>query len=211
MTVVATQNNWLLDEDNALKLKLSGFSVPNYGQSTTIPVQVFYSSPDTELVTRTFPHIAISLLDVEFAADRCQHASYFTLPYDLEQATPLNGFSLVADDYPYPWDLIYQIAAFSRQPFHDRQLSIWLYQAFPNTYGSLDMTAFDGTVRRADLRSVVRRDTVDTQEAGQKRIFRQIFTVAISSEFFLNQVVAIQQNTGVSLSLVPYVNEPLPS
>jgi hypothetical protein len=130
----------------------------------------------------------------------------FVLPYDLEQATPLSGFSLVADDYPLPWSLVYQLATYARNPLHDRYLQMMMYRMFPEQYGSLDMSNFDGTVRRADLISAVQRDTVDS---NNKRLYRHVFTVAISSEFFVNQVLAIQQARTVVIDMVPVIPGPV--
>lgn len=198
---------WILDEDYALKQKLSGHTVVNYANGAVLPIATYFRFPDPEIRTRTFPHIAIDLTDIEFASDRAHRSVGFTLPFDTETATPLVGASLVADDYPLPWNLIYQLACYSRQPEHDRQMLLYMYQAFPEMYGQLNMQAFDGTIRRADLVSTVRRDTVD---ANNKRLYRVIFTVSISSEFFLNQILAIQQATSLNLTVIPYVGIPVP-
>lgn len=199
---------WLLDEDDALKAKLSGFSVTNYADGRAKPIAVYFRFPDSEERQRTFPHIAIDLVEITFAPDRAHRvANEFILDYDTETATPLNGFSLAAYDFPLPWNLVYQLAAYSRLPRDDRWLTSLLFQQFPEEFGSLDMTNFDGTVRRADLVSVVRRDTVD---ASQHRLYRNIFTVSVSSEFFLGQVYAIQQSTGVNVTVIPYADQPFP-
>lgn len=192
--------NWVLDEDAALKQKLSGYTVTNYADGKQLPIQVYYRLPDAEEVTRTFPHIAIDLVEINFDPTRAHRAMLFRMNYDLEQATPQTGSILEAYDYPLPWSLHYQLAAYSRNPRHDRQLAMMLYQMFPEQYGSLDMASFDGTVRRADLVDVVRRDTVDQ---NQKRLYRNIFTVAVSSEFLLGDVVAIQQVTQAVLNFEP--------
>lgn len=191
---------WILDEDEALKDKMSGFSVSNYADNRQIPVEVFFRFPDPEERTRTFPHFVIDLVEINFDTTRAINAGYHNLDYDLENATPMSGFTLVADNYPLPWMLMYQITAYSRQPYHDRQLAMIMYRSFPNAYGSLNMSNYDGTIRRADLESVVRRDTVDNEN---KRLYRNVFTVGISSEFYLNVVTAIQQATSVNVQTVP--------
>jgi hypothetical protein len=199
---------WILDEDYALKQKLSGHTLINYANGQLLPIATYFRFPDPEIRTRTFPHVAIDLTEVVFDAERAHRSGGFTLPFDTETATPQVGGSLVADDYPLPWSLIYQLACYSRQPEHDRQMMLWMYQAFPEQYGVLNMTAFDGTLRRADLVSSVRRDTVD---ANNKRLYRNIVTVAISSEFFLNQLTAIQNVAvnGLRLTVTPYVGTPV--
>jgi hypothetical protein len=196
---------WVLDEDDALKTKLSNFTVVNPADMSQVPVPVYFRFPDTEERTRTFPHIAIDLFNVAFDPTRAHRAMEYRLTFDTETATPAQGYTLVADDYPLPWILQYQLGVYSRNPRHDRQLMLMLYQMFPETYGSLDMSAFDGTIRRADLVSVVRRDTVDS--AG-KRQYHFIMTINISSEFFLNQIKSICDVRSVDFTLVEYFNQP---
>jgi hypothetical protein len=65
-----------------------------------------------------------------------------------------------------------------------------LYQLFPEGYGFLDMSNFDGTIRRADFVSAVRRDIVDG--ASTKRRYRNIITISVSSEFLLGPIVELQ-------------------
>lgn len=201
-----------LDEDNALKCKLlngplpngkPNFFVTNYVDGQQIPVNVFYRSPDTEIVTRTFPHFAIDLIDVVPDEERMHRATGFIVPYPTETATPAQGYFDVADDFPFPWMLHYQISAISRDPTHDRQLGQLLFRMFPYQYGSLDMSGFDGTVRRADLLAHERRD-LPGDETG-KRTYRLIFTIGISSEFYLNQIEQIKQvlSVNTTVSAVP--------
>lgn len=197
---------WLLDEDYALKQKLSGFTVSNYADGKLLPIQVYYRFPDPEERERTFPHIAIDLTEIVFDAERAHRADGYLLTWDTETATPMINGALVGDDYPLPWSLIYQLAYYSRNPTHDRQMRMMAYQMFPEQYGSLNMQYFDGTIRRADLVSSVQRDTVD---ANNKRLYRNILTVAISSEFFLNQITAIQRATSIDITVVPYVGTPV--
>jgi hypothetical protein len=200
---------FLLDEDNALKSKLlnqpngvyspPNFFVTNYKDGQQIPVDVFFRSPDTEIRSRTFPHFAIDLIDVQPDHERMHRADGPIVPYPTETATPTAGFPLVADDFPFPWMLYYQISAISRDPTHDRQLGQLLFRMFPYQYGSLDMTNFDGTVRRADFVEMERRDL--PADANNKRLYRQVFTIGVSSEFYLNQIVQIQQVISVNLTV----------
>lgn len=207
-----TAFGFLLDEDNALKAKLlngplpngaPNFFVNNYADGKQIPIEVFYRSPDQEIRKRSFPHFAIDLIDVVPDEERMHRATGFIVPYPTETATPAQGYFDVADDFPFPWMLHYQISAISRDPTHDRQLGQLLFRMFPYQYGSLDMTGFDGTVRRADLLSHERRD-LPGDDTG-KRIYRLIFTIGISSEFYLNQIEQIKQVLSVSttVSAVP--------
>lgn len=198
---------FLLDEDRALKEKLSGFSVVNYSDGKKINIPVFFRFPDPEERTRTFPHIQIDLVDVVFDRTRAHRAAYYIQAGDTETATPLTGFTLVADDMPLPWSLIYQITTFARQPWQDRQLQGLMFMQFPEQFGFLNMANYDNTARRADLQSSVRRDTVDSTN---KRLYKNIFTVAISSEFYLAQLQQIQQIASIDVD-VEVIGAPSPS
>jgi hypothetical protein len=200
---------WGIDEDYALREKLQGFTIPNYasgpsGTEKSFIPPVFFGSPDPEERQRTYPHIQVNLIDIQYAEDRAHRAAEFILNYDLETATPNSGFDLVADDFPTPWSLIYQITAYSRNPWHDRMFAMMFYQMFPQQYGSLNMANFDGTLRRADLVDVVQRDAID----NKKRLYRKIVTVAISSEFFLSEVIQVQQAISTSITFTQYTGEP---
>lgn len=198
-----------LSEDEALKQKLQGYQVFNYAQGSVPgggaqPVYVYFRFPDTEIRTRQFPHITIDFLRMDFAEDRAHRADGYVVPFDLPAATPPSGYTLVSDDMPLPWTLVYQLSCNSRQPVHDRQLTLLMYQLFPEMYGTLDMTAFDGTTRRADLLGPPsRRDRIDQD---RKRIYCQIFEVGISSEFFLLPVQAIQDVATVDVTYEVGVN-----
>lgn len=201
---------FLIDEDDALKQKLSGLSVPNYSDGRNIQVPVYFRFPDPEVQDRKFPHIAIDLVEIAFDPTRA-HRSGVHFPGGMNlinQATPVYGFIPVADDYPLPWKLVYQLAAYSRQPRHDRALTSWLIGLFPEQFGILDMTVQDGTVRRADLISIVRRDTID---ATNKRLYRNIFTVAVSSERYVHEIQLAQEITKVVVTGHPYVNMQIPA
>jgi hypothetical protein len=199
---------FILDEDSALKAKLlngtgptsqPGFYVYNYADGVQVPVAVYYRSPDSEIRTRTFPHFAIDLIDVVPDNERMHRANSPIVPYATETATPLTGFYDVADDFPFPWMLHYQISGISRDPTHDRQLDQLLFRMFPYQYGSLDMSNYDGTVRRADLLAHERRDL--PADETNKRLYRVLFTVGISSEFYLNQIQQIQQVLSVNTTV----------
>ena len=199
---------WLFDEDEALKQKLSNNNVYDYGHGANpTPISVYYRFPSPEERTRTFPYISIDMISIEFDATRAHRAVGHILPYDTETATPLDGFVLSGDDMPLPWSLVYQLSCFSRQPWEDRQLAALMYQSFPEQFGYLDMTYFDGTTRRADLMTTpFRRDRVD---GNNKRIYCNIFTVAISSQFYVYEIQAIQKVSTVAIDFGYVVNQPV--
>ena len=189
---------WLFDEDEALKQKLLGFVTTNYPTGNHVPIQVYFRFPDPEERVRTFPHIAIDMVRIEFAGDRAHRANSFIQPIPTETATPSTGYNLVADDMPLPWNLIYQLRTFARTPWDDRFMQMMMFQLFPEGYGYLNMAAFDGTTRRADFVDAVRRDTLDR---ANKRVYSVVNTVLVSSEFYLNQIQTIQQVSTVEIQL----------
>jgi hypothetical protein len=191
-----TQTAWVFNEDEALKEKLQGYSTINYADGRSKKIEVYYRFPDAEIRTRTFPHIAIDLVRIEFDETRAHRALSYVPRYPIETATPLLDFTLVADDMPLPWMMIYQLATYAREPRDDRFMTMMMYQLFPEMFGFLDMGKFDGTVRRADLVQVDRRDTVDNEN---KRLYRNIYTVAISTEFYLNQLQYIQNISSIDI------------
>jgi hypothetical protein len=202
MTITTVPNatqGWLLDEDAALKEMLSGYSVTNYGGGgKKLPIGTWFRTPDAEEVERKFPHIQIDLIDIEYAAERA-HRAYGFLPPIQETATPATGFFLESPDFPQPWDLIYQLSLFSRDPVHDRQMTVLLYTMFPEQFGQLDMSNWDGTMRRVVNRGTTRRDQLD---ASNKRTYRNIFTIAVSSEFYLGQIAQIQEVLSTNVDVV---------
>jgi hypothetical protein len=196
---------WLLDEDEALRDKLSGFTAPNYGQPPgpdTAKVAVYFRSPDPEIRKRTFPHIAIDLVNIAFDPTRAHHAVGFHIPwiFPLPPAPYPTDSGMTADDYPYPWTLTYQLSTFTRIPHQDRYLQMMMFRLFPQQYGHL-VVPNDGTIRRADLLGVIRRDIPADQD--RKRIYRSIYTIGVSSEFFLNEIMTVGQVRQVQLTIQP--------
>lgn len=196
-------SGFLLDEDEALKRKLTGYSLTNYANRKKFPIAVYFRFPDPEERERQVPHVAIDLIGVEFDAQRAHRALGFLVTDDPDeideatpQATPVTGY-LTNNDFPLPWTLVYQLSAYARDPVQDRQLQSMLYQLFPEQFGFLDMSTIDGSVRRADLLSVVRRDTVDN---NSKRLYRNVYTIGVSSEFYVYQIQFIQQNAQVDVT-----------
>lgn len=202
---------WVLDEDNALKRKIQNFGsnpflIPNYSDGRLKSIAVYFRIPDPEERTRTFPHIAIDLIAIEPDPTRAHRANGFIVPNDTETATPQTGFTLVADDMPLPYTLVYQLVTYARTPTDDRWMQILMTALFPDQFGFLDMSEFDQSARRADFISSVRRDTVDE---NTKRLYRVIHTVNISSQLYLYQINQIQQLTSTALTLENLGNEPL--
>lgn len=192
---------FLINEDEALKQKLQGIQLINFADGSAKSVAAYFRMPDTEIRDRTYPHIAIDLIQVAYDPSRAHRAVGYEPQWNLQYATPQPGFTLVANDMPLPWTLTYQLAAYSMLPRDDRQLEAAMHQLFPAQFGFLDMTSIDGTIRRADFVDCVRRDTISAQK---KRIYCNVFTVNISAEFYVDQVQQIQQVATVAVDWSGY-------
>jgi hypothetical protein len=87
-------------------------------------------------------------------------------------------------------NLDYQITTYARQPRHDRQIINALFSTnrLPLRFGLLAIPE-DGTVRRVDMMGFVKRDTTEQD----KRLFRNIYNVQVSSEFLPAQLVQLYE------------------
>lgn len=176
---------YIINEDKALKTLISGITVSDSGNASR-PVGVWFGQPDNEIRQQSYPYITIDLVGISEAVDRA-HRGYIDLPYTPEGGNPNEEY---ATWYPIPVNLDYQITTYARQPRHDRQIINALFSAgrLPMRFGLLDIPE-DGTVRRVDLMGFVKRDTTEQD----KRLFRNIYNVQVSSEFFPAQLVQLYE------------------
>lgn len=176
---------YIINEDKALKTLISGITVSDSGNASR-PVGVWFGQPDNEIRQQSYPYITIDLVGISEAVDRA-HRGYIDLPYTPEGGNPNEEY---ATWYPIPVNLDYQITTYARQPRHDRQIINALFAAgrLPMRFGLLDIPE-DGTVRRVDLMGFVKRDTTEQD----KRLFRNIYNVQVSSEFFPAQLVQLYE------------------
>jgi hypothetical protein len=175
-------------EELALKTALKGMAVTD-NENVGRPVGVWFGQPDMEITAQTFPYVTIDMIDMTEAKERMM-VSHGVKPWYYTMDVPA-----LADDwtmpYPIPINLDYQITTYARNPRHDRQiLAQILGNRLPFRFGSLvvhhsevfaldgSLTSAEATVRRLDMLSVNKRDTI---ESG-KRMFMNMFTVRISSE-----------------------------
>lgn len=176
---------YIINEDKALKALVSGITVSDSGNPSR-PVGVWFGQPDNEIRQQSYPYITIDLVGISEAIDRA-HRGYIDLPYTPEGGNPNEDYGTW---YPIPVNLDYQITTYSRQPRHDRQIINALFAPgrLPMRFGLLDIPE-DGTVRRVDLMGFVKRDTTEQD----KRLFRNIYNVQVSSEFFPAQLVQLYE------------------
>jgi hypothetical protein len=170
----------IINEDNALKKLLSGITVSDAGNASR-PVGVWFGQPDIQIRQQSYPYITIDLIGINEARERV-HAGNVKLNYVPEGADPNKEYIV---QYPIPVDLMYQVTTFARQPRHDRQIMAQLFEVtrLPLRFGMIAIPE-DGTARRLDMLRFSKRDTTEQD----KRLFCNVYTIQISSEFFRSEL-----------------------
>lgn len=212
-----SRTGFLLAEDEALKLRLSGLSVTDDREATR-PVQVFFRYPETE-TERTYPFITIEMLDIVHAKNR-QHSEMDVVYYNTTGGASAptgasvmpnamnywpsqsSNFSFISNKNNYevltsnefvPVDLLYQVSTFTRSALHDRQLTAtMLTKVFPFRKASIVVPA-DNTSRRLDLLDWSTADLLDPEAGYRKRIFRKVYTLQMSAELPSSDLFGTQQ------------------
>lgn len=176
---------FILNEDKALKNALAGITVADSGNPAR-PVGVWFGQPDPEIRQQSYPYITIDLINVGVAQER-EHRGYVKLNYLPEGVVPDTNEEYMTD-IPIPVNLDYQITTYARQPRHDRQLmyELTMSHRLPFRFGGLIVTE-DNTMRRLDVLGFTKRDTTEQN----KRLFRNVYTVRISSELFVHELAQV--------------------
>lgn len=172
---------FLLAEDAALKSHVTGLTVSDE-KNPERPVKVWFGYPDVEIRAQEFPFITIELLDIRNAVDRQSSGYYYDSDYQGTQEQ--DGNKLFGYEVPVAYDLIYQVASYSRHPRHDRSLAFQLHNKFPSMRGFLNVPNALGTStapRHMFLEDFVKLDRAEG-ENGNKRLLRNIYTVRVVSE-----------------------------
>jgi hypothetical protein len=204
---------FLLAEDEAIKLKLSGLTVVDTKNPSGNPVSVFYGMPAAGRETR-FPYITIDLLSVDHATDLQSSDQPIKPTYwpdtttdakTLQATPPPSNFNLASFEYVPVW-LTYQIATHTRHAQHDRSLHARLLATnrIPFRWGYLEVPA-DGTTRRFELLGWSQSDQMERTDADTKRIFRKAYTVRCNAELTPFALQQIQTVTTVTVTLQGYV------
>lgn len=185
-------NAWKVNEDDALRKHLSGIQVSDE-HNPTRDVKVYFRFPDAEITKMVFPFITIDLLALNFSRERARGGPYtHTYSYVPPGAPVITNDPKLAlsrlDLPPQPYDFIYQVTVWSRNPLHDAQLlAEMLTRRTPWQYGVVACEG-DKTNRRLDLLELTPAHFLDQ---SKKRVFRNIFRVRMSSELFLEQLTEI--------------------
>ena len=175
---------FILREDEALKAWIQGITVSD-GKSSMRPVQVWFTMPDIEVRTQTYPFATIDLTDIRQAKDRQMSG----MVYDNDKAGAVLPEAGVIYSYEYPvtYDLYYQITTYSRHPRHDRAiLNAFMKYLTPGKYGHLPLPNDAGTDntnttyewRHMFVEGFAKRDTIE----DGRRLFRNTITVRVLTE-----------------------------
>ena len=189
---------FILNEDKALKLMLTGVTVSDSGNATR-PVGVWFGQPDLEIRVQSYPYMTIDFLGYNEDFER-SHRGEIQMPYFPEGADTTQQH---ITEFPIPVYLDYQITTWARQPRHDRQIMAAMAtgQRIPLRFGLL-VVPEDMTVRRLDFLGFTKKDTTD--ENG-KRLFSNAYTIRISAEILpvvLAQIIPVQE-TNISFNSQP--------
>lgn len=182
-------NNFIIAEDLALKTLVQGMVVSDQ-KNAARPVKVWFGLPDVEIRDQDFPYATIDLLDILPGMGRQHQGVVYDSDYQ-GTITESEGFSY-SYDYPVAYDLIYQIACYSRHPRHDRSIMYQMLNKFPLRYGKLAVPNQLGTetsYRSMFLDGFTKRDAVQG-ETGNRRTLVNVFTVRVISEMSPSQVLA---------------------
>jgi hypothetical protein len=207
-----SKTGFLLAEDEALKLRLTGLTVSD-DREPTRPVQVFFRYPEGE-TEKHYPFITIELLDINHARTR-QHSEVYLYSNYAEHPNNLTYWPSTADligdaagqdflrvnDF-MPVDITYQVSTYCRSAQHDRQLTAkMLTTVTPYRFGSI-LIAADNTSRRLEMLDWANADLLDQETGYRKRIFRKIYTLQMTSELSSEALVGVKQVTSVQTTLV---------
>ena len=205
---------WILNEDAALKGKLTGLLVSdtNAGAGAR-PVLCRYRMPETEFATATFPMIIIARQNI-LKDDEREHRGKTRLMYTPESVGAWN--SLVEDyntspysvDFPIPFNINYEVTAYSRKEQHNIELVGQLAQQefLPARFGYLEIPE-DGTVRSLFLEGGPEFESA--KDADGKRIYRTHYVVRVATEL-PSTIVAYVAATEVNLNINQYLYLELP-
>jgi hypothetical protein len=192
-----------IEEDNALKQKLSGITVATLNRRDE-PVRVWFGNPEKEERSVRYPFITIEGMGETVASER-EHRGWVKVPYMYLQNTSLTltaGQGPPMMEYPLPMNLEYVVTTHARNNQHHAQLiSIltggdYLHPRFAY------LTCSAGTMRRIEVLSRVPAIGIDSDA---KRIFRMVYRLRVPTEVEA-AVVAGTQVQKVTTTLVDTVS-----
>lgn len=228
VTTDELNDGWIIREDASLKAKLQGIRVPvaledrehdhgagqdadrNDGALTQgskhRAVPVYFRLPENEVRRQTYPYITIDFIGAVRDVER-EHRGYTTYGRTANAYAPPGmpeGGGRV--ELPIPFQLQYQITQFARYNRHDRIIMTSLLTSRLNPrFGFLEMVPTvdspdDHSVRRLDLLSGPTPG--DTRDANDKRVFRKMYSVGVSSQLFEGDMAALAAVNRLDLTVI---------
>ena len=172
---------WLLNEDAALKTKLSGITVQDAALPNPVPVTVRFTVPEDEYADLSFPLITLTQALVQRDPER-ESRGVVELRALPEGTDPAQGPYFA--EVPVPFNIDYQVVLYTRTRGHLTYLIALLstFPYLPERFGFLEIPQ-DNTVRRLDLLGGPEIDA--GRDANNKRLFTATYRVRVSTELFL--------------------------
>lgn len=209
------QTGFLLAEDEAVKAKFSGVSLIDTRNPSGNPVQVFYGLPNNSRETR-FPYITIDLVSIDHARELQSSDQPINVTYIPDAATdaraaqatpPPSNVNLVSYEYIPVW-LTYQVATWSRNAQHDRQLHAILLATnrISMRWGYLNIPA-DGTTRRFELLGWNQADSMERTDSETKRVWRKVYNLRCNAELTPFAIQTVAEVATVTVTLAGYVGD----
>jgi len=184
------------EEDMGLKSLLQGVTVTDINSSPTTPrpVPVWFMNPEREERRVTYPNITINFMSERVAHER-EHRGWVPVGYRYLQNIPWPDWVFM--EYPIPMDFDYSVTVSTRINQHISQIcgTLALGRLHPRF---AQMTCPGGTVRRITIMGVTRTNSME----ADKRLFRQIYQVRISTEVEAMLPIATTRVAKVVLDLV---------
>jgi hypothetical protein len=169
---------WILNEDSAIKARLTGITIPGLDE----PVPVRFSQPEPESPDMTYPSIIITRTGIYRATDR-EHRGRVRIwytPEGREQVPDGARWGWYAG-YPLPFDLDYQISVYTRTQQDQTVLLGELAREarIPERAGMLYIPQTDTSVTMHLQAGPVFSSKYDRE---QKRLFEIYYLVRVATE-----------------------------
>lgn len=172
---------WILNEDSALKTKLSGLTVTDAAITGPVPVDVRFTVPEDEYSDFTYPLITLTHAQIERDPERESRGiiELSALPEDLD---PADGPFFA--DVPVPFNIDYQVILYTRFVQHRTLLLAQLaaFDYLPERFGYLQIPE-DDTIRRLDLLGGPELNS--GRDSNDKRLFTAVYRIRVSTELYL--------------------------
>ncbi|MFE9834033.1 hypothetical protein ACFYP4_02620 [Streptomyces sp. NPDC005551] len=172
---------WLLNEDTAIKAKLSGLTVESAALEDPVSVDVRFTVPEDEYADLTFPLITLTHASIERAPERESRGiiQLQSLPEGMD-STQGPYFA----ETPVPYNIDYQVVLYTRSVTHRTLLvaTLAMFEYLPERFGFLEIPQ-DNTVRRLDLLGGPELNA--GRDSNNKRLFTATYRVRVSTELYL--------------------------